>query len=64
MTVCDKVCMGVVWTSVLSREKSQSFLVDEIPRKGIGDNSVSFGGSVPRQIREVQRKPPLHLLFI
>ena len=38
MIVCDKVCLGVVWTFSFSLEKSQSSLVDETPREGIYDN--------------------------
>lgn len=37
--------------------KSLSFLVDETPRVGINDNRVLFGGSVFRQMREVQASP-------
>lgn len=48
--VCDKVCLGAVATSrssLLSRDESVS-PGDETPRKGIGDNSVPLGDSVPR----------------
>lgn len=55
--VCDRVYLGVVFSSLLSCDESASFLVDETPGEGIYDNWVSFGGSVFRQIREVQRKP-------
>lgn len=33
--VCDKVCLGVVSTSSLSCDKSQSSLVDEAPGERI-----------------------------
>ena len=35
---------------------SPSSLVDKTPREGIHDNLVPFGGSVFKQIKEVQRK--------
>ena len=35
MGVCDKMCLGVVSTSSLSSDKSQSSLVDEAPGEGI-----------------------------
>ena len=34
MIVCDKVCLGVVWTFSFSCENSQSSLVDETPGGG------------------------------
>ena len=37
MIACDKVCLGVVSTSHLFRDKSQSSLTDETPEKGIYD---------------------------
>ena len=39
MTVCDKVCLSVVWTSsLLSCDKSQYSLVDETPGEEIDVN--------------------------
>ena len=59
MTVCDKVRLGVVSTrSLLSRDRSQSSLVDEPRGLGVDDNGVPFRGSVFRQMRGVQREPP------
>lgn len=46
---------------LLSCGKSQCFLLDEIPREGIYDNYIPFGGSVCRQISGIQQKP--HLPF-
>ena len=37
MIACDKVCLGVVSTSSLFCDKSQSSLTDETPEKGIYD---------------------------
>lgn len=51
--VWDKVCLGVVLSSVLSCDKSQSSLGDEIPGDGPNDKGVSFGGSLFRQVRVV-----------
>ena len=57
--VCYKVCQ---LPSLLSCDKNQSALVDETPSEGIYGIygfmvRVSFGGSVFRQIKGVQRKP-------
>lgn len=38
MIACEKVCLGVLSTSTLSCDKSQSSLVDETPKKGIDGN--------------------------
>lgn len=57
---CDKVCLSVVSISGILEadyDESQSSLVDETLEEGIYDNLVSFGGSVFRQIRGIQRKP-------
>ena len=62
MTVRDKVCLRVVSTcSSLSCDESQSFLVAEISREGILDNSIPKKERTAfRQIMGVQRKllPP------
>lgn len=34
MIVCDKVCLGVLWTSSLFSHKSQSSLDGETPEEG------------------------------
>ena len=61
MSICDKVCLGVVSTSSLpSWDKGQFFLADQTPREGRGgdlSDGVPSGGSVFRQIRGVERKP-------
>ena len=56
-------CPGVLLTSVPLCVKSPSSLFDETPRKGLCDGWSSFCKAVFRQIREVQRKPPVHLLL-
>lgn len=61
--VCDKVCLGVVLSSILSCDKSQSSLVDEIPGDGTNDKGASFGESLFRQIRVVQRNLPAFTIF-
>ena len=61
MIVCDKVSLSVVSTS---RCSCQSSLVDETAQFMIYDNGVSFGESVFRQIRRVQRRPhPAFAIF-
>lgn len=57
--VCDRVYLGVVLSSILPCNKSQSYLVDEIPGDGTSDKRVSFGGSHFQQIKLVQRNPPV-----
>ena len=52
-------CQCLVFFPVMS----QLSLVDEIPRKGIDDNGVSFGGSVFRQRRGVQGKHRAFAVF-
>lgn len=51
MMVCDKVCLAVASTSLVSCDRSQPGPVDETPWEGIYDNRVPFGGSSFRQIR-------------
>lgn len=62
--VCDKVCLGMVWTSsLLSRDKSQTSLDGETPREGIYDKGVSSDYK-RRQIRGRSEKlSPCHLFF-
>lgn len=48
-------------SSVLSCDKGRSFPADEMPRDG---TAAPLGGSVFRQTKRVQRKPPGHWLFV
>lgn len=60
----EKVCFGVISAySRLSYYKGHSSLIDETWREGICDNWVPFGGPVFRQMRGVQKRLSLHLLF-
>lgn len=57
MIVNDNICLGLASTSNLPAcNEGQSSLFDEMPRQGIYDSRVLFGGSVIRQIRRIQRK--------
>lgn len=56
-------CLGVVLSSILSCDKSQSSLVDEIPGDGTNAKGASFGESLFRQIRVVQRNLPVFAIF-
>lgn len=63
MLVCDEVCLSVVPTSsLLSYDKSQSFLVDKIPWGRGYDSWAPFGQYAFRLMR-VQENLSLHLLF-
>lgn len=61
--VCDKVCLGVVLTSNLFCDRSQSSLVDEIQNEGIDGNWVSSGGFICRQIGKFRDSISLQLMF-
>lgn len=61
--VCDKVCVGVVFTSSLFCGRSPFSLVDKIPGKEFYNNWVPFEESIYRQIGEIRASLSLHLLF-
>lgn len=64
MIVCDKVCLGGVLTSsLLSCDKSQSLLLDETSGRGLMTIQSFLEDLSFRQIRGIQKQIfPLHLL--
>lgn len=63
MIVCDRVCLGVAWTSSLWSCDGQSSLADDTGGQGLCDKCIPLGGSAFQQIGQFRDSLSLNKLF-